>query len=357
MPPPTVPTMRPENALRWSNDSHWESLGMTPPATGEEVSIPGGVWMILDADPPRLTRLYIYGALEVEDTADRTVEAELVLIQGGSLIVGRQDEPFTHKFDLVLAGNHRTTDQPMYDAPNCGAKALCVYGTSARDTPVPGFIDMHGVSSGSSWVRLASTAQPGDTEIELTEEVVWQVGSEVVLAPTSWEYKETEVGVVAGVAGTTLTLASPLQFTHRAEQATLTGQAWQFSQTASVGLLSRSVRIIGKSYADQAEEMFGARVLVGAFDKLGTILPGYGRFSNVEFQRAGQEGWPDNYDPRYSLAFVGAGDTEDGAGAPAAAESYVRNCSFNYNYNSAIGVFGTNNVGVQHNVLYRFVIA
>ena len=41
IPPPTVPSMRPENALRWSNTADWESIGMTPPSTNEDVTIPG----------------------------------------------------------------------------------------------------------------------------------------------------------------------------------------------------------------------------------------------------------------------------------------------------------------------------
>ena len=41
IPPPTVPSMRPENALRWSNNADWESIGMTPPSTNEDVTIPG----------------------------------------------------------------------------------------------------------------------------------------------------------------------------------------------------------------------------------------------------------------------------------------------------------------------------
>jgi len=118
IPPPTVPAMRPENALRWSSEADWESIGMTAPVTNGEVAIPGGVWMILDVQPPVLTRLYIYGALEVEDTEDRTIEANIVLIQGGKLQVGSEEEPFTNKFDLVLAGDHFTEDQPMFDAPN-----------------------------------------------------------------------------------------------------------------------------------------------------------------------------------------------------------------------------------------------
>ena len=355
-PPPEMPVSRPDTAMRWSNASAWEELNMTRPSSNEEISIPAGVWIILDEDIPKLKRINIYGALEVEDTADRTIEVEIVFILGGSFIVGRPGAPFTHNFELVLSGNHRTTDQPMDDAANCGAKSLCVYGHSFRDTPIPGYIDMHGVDIGKSWVKLAATANPGDTSLELVEEVTWPADSEIVISSTSWEYRETERLEVASVSGTTVTLKSGLKHKHLSSSNTLTGQTFSFSQQAEVGLLTRNVKIVGGAYTDQEKEMFGARVIVGGQNKFGSILPGYGRFSNVEFLRAGQEGWSDNYDPRYSIAFVGAGDHVVGTGEAGEAESYIRNCGLNYNYNSAIGIFNSHNVGVENNVVYRHIM-
>ena len=355
-PPPEIPISRPEDARRWSNDSAWEELGMNPPSSNEVVVIPQGVWMILDIDPPKLKRIYIYGAVEIEDTADRLLEVEIIFVQGGSFVVGTPGTPFTHNFELRLNGNHRTEDQPMLDGANCGAKALCVYGTSSRDTPIPGYIDMHGVDVGKSWVKLGATANAGDSTLELTEAVTWAAGSEIVISSTSWEYKETERATIASVSGTTVTLTSPLQFKHTSSSNGLSGGgSFTFYQQAEVGLLTRNVKIVGSSYTDQEEEMFGARVLVGGIDEFGTTLPGYGRFSNVEFQRGGQEGWSDNYDPRYTVAFVQTGDHVYGTGEPGEAESYVRNCGLNYNYNSAIGIFGANNVGIENNVIYRHI--
>ena len=148
--------------------------------------------MILDIDPPKMKRLYIYGAVEVEDTADRVMEVDIAFVQGGSFVVGSQETPFTHNFELKLTGNHYTEDQPMSDGPNCGAKALCVYGASSRDVAIPGYIDMHGVDVGKSWVKLVVTANAGDSNIELSEAVNWAAGAEIVISSTSWEYKETE---------------------------------------------------------------------------------------------------------------------------------------------------------------------
>lgn len=38
-----------------------------------------------------------------------------------------------------------------------------------------------------------------------------------------------------------------------------------------------------------------------------TVLLGKAQLWNVEFFHSGQEGWTDEYDPRYSVAFIGLG--------------------------------------------------
>ena len=99
------------------------------------------------------------------------------------------------------------------------------------------------------------------------------------------------------------------------------------------------------------EEEFGARVLVAEFMQEGTTYTGYAKFSNVEFVRAGQEGWVDAFDPRYGLAFVNHGESTDNDENNK--ESYVKKCAFNYNYNAAIGVFGSDNILIEDNVVFR----
>ena len=345
-PPPTIPAGRPANFHKWSNDSAWEELEMSKPQSGDTVFIPPGAWFVLDEDPPPLRMIMIeaMGALEVDDTADRTLEVEILLLRGGKLQVGTEETPFTHNFNLVLAGNHFTEDQPLPNGPNLGAKALGVFG----------FADMHGADVGTAWTKLDATAAAGDDTLELSEEVTWAEGSEVVITSTSYELHETERRTIKSVSGTTITLTEPLDFEHLGTQATLS-DGTTFPIKAEVGLLSRNIKIIGKTYADQEEERFGARVLVGVFTQDGTEYKGYGRFANVEFDVAGQDGWYDPWDPRFSLAFLDVGDSTDSGGKSNAPESYVKKCAFNYNYNSALGLFGANNIPVEDNVIYTFI--
>ena len=48
---------------------------------------------------------------------------------------------------------------------------------------------------------------------------------------------------------------------------------------------------------------------------------------------------------RYALAFLDTGSSTIN-------DSYVKGNSFNYNFNSALGIFGTNNLLVENNVIY-----
>jgi len=165
--------------------------------------------------------------------------------------------------------------------------------------------------------------------------------------------KETEKRVITDITGTTITVDQPFEFKHTTKTVSVDdGKDVQLS--GEVGLLSKNVRIVGNDYPDIDEEQFGGRVIVGTFMQDGITYTGYGRFENVEFATAGQDGWYDYFDPRYAVAFLDTGDTIE-SGEPNVEESYVKKCSFNYVYNSAIGVFGSNNIPIEDNVIYRFI--
>merc|ERR1712013_571421 len=162
---------------------------------------------------------------------------------------------------------------------------------------------------------------------------------------------EKEKMTIASIDGNTITLNDTLQFTHLGSEYSLEDGSRSWNISAEVGLLSRNIRIIGQSYPEIGEEQFGARVLVSKFTQEGTEYRGYAKISNVEFVRGGQEGWTDAFDPRYALAFLNHEDSIDNDEYNK--ESYVKKCAFNYNYNAALGLFNTNNVLVEDNVVFR----
>ena len=312
----------------------------------EWVTIPPGVWMVLDESPPPMVRLMIYGTLEVGDSQDTTLSAEIIMIQGdlAQMVVGDIEHSYTHNFELILRGNHETPDQPLPDGPNLGAKALGVFGK----------LNMHGLDVGTAWTRLAQDAPAGSNKITLTDTIdctYWKQGAEIIIAPTGFEPLEKEKMTIKSCSGKTLTLQESLEFDHLGSDYSLMDGSRSWTIAAEVGLLTRNVKIIGENYEDISVEEFGARVLVSKFTQDGVEYRGYAKMSNVEWVQGGQEGWTDSFDPRYSLAFLNHGDSTDNSTEDK--ESYVKKCSFNFNYNAAIGLFNTNNVLIEDNVVFR----
>ena len=83
--------------------------------------------------------------------------------------------------------------------------------------------------------------------------------------------------------------------------------------------------------------------------KLSYQILGSARISNVEFRNAGQYGWNEADDPRFSLAFLktGAAGEEN--------PSYIKKSTFNMNFSPALGIFGGENIVVEDNVFYHGV--
>ena len=120
---------------------------------------------------------------------------------------------------------------------------------------------------------------------------------------------------------------------------------------AEVILVSRNIRIIGGYYDSIEDEMFGARIIVSKAKMNNRELVGSARLSNIEIKRGGQYGWSANYDPRFSLAFLNV----NGSSTDSEKKSYVKTCSFNWNYNSAVGFFGTHGITFEGNTVVRFI--
>ena len=77
-------------------------------------------------------------------------------------------------------------------------------------------MDAHGKAKAISWTRLTSSAMAGSTSLSLIEPVDWQVGDEVVIAPSRFLASQTEIRTIQTVSTdkTTLTLDSALGYDH-----------------------------------------------------------------------------------------------------------------------------------------------
>ncbi|XP_024153621.1 PKHD1 like 1, tandem duplicate 1 isoform X2 [Oryzias melastigma] len=361
-PPPAtlapIPNGRPSDFVWWSDESYWKTSrenNFTVPKDGSDVVIPSGKWIVLDSNTPILNKLTVIGVLEIPDTTSDSpsrqarsttqyssvvINAVYISIQGGKMIAGLQNQPFRGQLVIRLRGNHRTPDWLLPNGPNQGSKVLGVFGV----------LELYGLPHNVYHTKLAATADAGSSTLTLAQSVDWQVGDEIVISTTSYNTSETEKRQLTEVSadGRTLTLNQPLAHTHIGETHSVPGTSLSYTLAADVGLLTRNIRIIGEDYPEMQSESFGARLLVGSFSSGGIDYKGKAQIRNVEFFQTGQEGWTDYYDPRYSVAFLNLGQIP-------ANESYLQGCAFHDGFSPAVGVFGTEGLTIDDNIVHRTV--
>ncbi|XP_072530724.1 PKHD1 like 1, tandem duplicate 1 [Salminus brasiliensis] len=344
-PLPVPATLEPMSSGRPSGVIYWSKSVWNSTLEGADVEIPAGVWVILDTVVPPLNKLTIMGVFEILDTTNSTskavvLNATYIFIQGGRLIAGWADQPFRGDLQIILRGNHFTPEWPLPDGPNQGSKVLGVFGS----------LDLYGMPHNVYHTKLAKTAPAGSNSLSLREPVDWRAGDAIVLSTTSYDPGQTETRTITAVSdnGLTLTVNQPLTYTHIGESYMVAGTSQSYKLAGDVGLLSRNIKIIGQDYPELFTQSFGARVLVGAFSVEGINYRGKAQIRDVEFYHTGQEGWTDYTDPRYSLAFLDLGEVGQN-------ESYIKGCAFHHGFAPAIGIFGTDGLSVDDNVIHHTV--
>jgi len=237
-------TSRPANALMWSNSETWKSkyfirskrsANTGIPEDGDSILIPDGEFIVVDVPLPKLKLLQIEGVLELDNGIDHTLEADLIFINGGQLIVGWENNPILTNVKIVLNGFKNSLRFFLPNGlENIGGKGIGVYGG----------LDIHGKPRDVTWTKLQTTASSGDDSIVLVNAVDWKVGEQVTITTTSFILEHNEVMTIAAVSEDkkTLTFTDSLKFEHLAftEQFD-NGQNYKIS--AAVGLLTRSEKI------------------------------------------------------------------------------------------------------------------
>nr|XP_023401443.1 fibrocystin-L [Loxodonta africana] len=346
-----LPRKRPATYNLWSNDSFWQSSrenNYTIPHPGANVVIPEGTWIVADTDIPPMERLIIWGILELEDKHSMgdaassyrrvVLNATYISLQGGRLIGGSEDKPFKGELQIVLRGNHSTPDWALPKGPNQGSKVLGVFGE----------LDLHGIPRSIYKTKLSETAEAGSKALSLVDAVDWQEGDEIVITTTSYDSQQTETRSIVKILHDhkVLILNDTLSYTHLAEKYHIPGTGQSYTLAADVGILSRNIKIIGEDYPGWVKESFGARVLISSFTENMMTFRGKARISNVEFYHSGQEGYRDSTDPRYSVTFLNLGQIQEHG------SSYIRGCAFHHGFSPAIGVFGTDGLDIDDNIIY-----
>lgn len=278
---------------------------------GAAVTIPAGKAVVLDVSPPRLASLTVQGRLTFAEK-DLDLKADWIMLDGGTLEVGREGQPFAHRATLTL-----TDARPGENVMDMGDKLIGVMDG--------GHLELHGQPR-LSWTRLAQTARVGSTALRLQTSPNWGPGDRLVLASTDFDAAQQETVTVRSVSGSTVTLTAPLKFMHFGEVQTFGGGT--LDERAEVGLLTRNVTVQGS--VERRNEAFGGQIMV--------MRGGQARVEGTELTRMGQAGLL----RRYPLHFHMVGS---------ARASYVRGNSLHDLFNRCLTLHGTNDLNVDGNVM------
>lgn len=142
----------------------------------ESIHVPKGLNLYIDIDEtPEINLILVEGSLTMAPHSDpnhhRKLHAHYIFVHGGTMEVGTEEFPYTSKATITMYGTIRDPYIPIF-----GNKVLAVKN---------GILDMHGVQK-KSWTVLNTTALPGDTTITLHEQVDWDIGSLIAIAPSNY---------------------------------------------------------------------------------------------------------------------------------------------------------------------------
>jgi hypothetical protein len=238
----------------WSDTNTWG--GEFLPMEGDSISIPYGLNLLVDIDEsPVLNAIIVEGSLifapdDLDSSHQRTFDAYYIITQNGYIEIGTEDEPYTSYLTITMHGEVNSPSLPTF-----GNKVIAVSG---------GQLEMHGVPRHPTWTSLETTADVGSTSITLQESVDWQVGEQIVIAPTDFEARHAEQREIMAIDNSdpdhpVITLDTELYYKHYAATEYY-GDNW-IDMRAEVGLLTRNVKFQGdQEYSE--DNMYGGQIMI-----------------------------------------------------------------------------------------------
>lgn len=189
-----------------------------------------------------------------------------------------------------------------------------------------GVLEMFGVRYAPTWTRLAASAAPGSSSLQLGDAVDWQVGQQVVVVTTAWtdepDMHENEVRTIVSVDadGRKLLLDRALDHGHYGGQ----------EYAAEVALLSRSITLSGDEGSEATR--YGGHLLCGPGSRC--------QIGGVAAFRMGQENMMGRYP--FHLHMMGY----------ISGESFFEDCLVLHSFFRAFTIHGTSRSRVSRNVAY-----
>lgn len=344
-----ISVMDPE-VFKWSNPLAW---GGTKPTDGEEVIIPASKHIFLDESTPQLAGLTIQGTLEFE-RKDLELTSEWIVVDGGTLKVGEENDPFIDKAVITL------TDGDM---------EASIMGMGTRGIMVmSGALELHGYAPEVPYLKILDHAERGATTLSVPASALegWEVGDEIVISPT--DYYEAGGGISVtqkttiteiDLSNNLIVIETPLNAFRWGKMQVVTDHGLVVAgpevspidldddvtpvfldERAEIGNLTRNIVIQSLEDDLWADHGFGVHTM---------IMPeGVAHLHGVEFKNAGQRGRLMRYPFHWHmLSYEGTNTLEDATG------QFISKSTINVSANRGVVIHGTNGVTMNDNIIYH----
>ncbi|WP_160148121.1 GEVED domain-containing protein [Rubripirellula obstinata] len=356
------------NSGDWTDASTW-SNGV--PTESTRAIISQGRTVTLNSTNHVAEEIVVHGQLVAEEGAagspDKSLTTRWIHVNSGGVFqIGTENNRYdNHDFVLTLTGTNPNADHVV-------ETAMGTMQINDND----GFLMTGGGGSLQffgdeklSFTKLARTAFRNSTTItvenviernfdgttsaasdgSLTGSNAWEVGDEIVIASSSYDYSEEDARTITAVnvqgSETVLTLNQPLSYRHYGQIETYKNGQESIDLRVEVALLNRSIVVQGTQDTDSR---FGNRARYGttAGRNLGIgahamFMTGSGNITidSVQFDKMGQTGQVGRYPIHWHLGADRSGDV-------------LRNSSVTNSNNRGVIVHGTQGLLIEGNVLH-----
>ncbi|MEZ4607015.1 MAG: G8 domain-containing protein, partial [Deinococcales bacterium] len=249
----------------WSNADTW---GGQRPQAGDTVTIPAGKTVYLDIDTPVLAGLTVEGTLLFGDNV--TLSSDWLMVHG-QVFIGTALSPYQAQAQITLTGPDNN--------------ALGTMGNRGIIIMAGGRFEVYNHHGEATWLKLDENVVAGANSIVLGQDPQWQVGQEIVLSSSDYDYTQAEerrITAIDQLSGgkVRLQLDRSLNYSHWGRLQRLAGQT--IDTRAEAALLSRKVIIAGADDDLSQNQGFGGHIMAMAGSSL--------RLEGVELTRMGQRG-------------------------------------------------------------------
>jgi parallel beta-helix repeat protein len=309
------------------------------------VLIPAGKKILLDENTPDLAALMIDGELMFEDGKRLELQADYIQLKG-SLYIGSSAAPYSGNATITL----NATD-PNQSIEAMGTRGILVMG---------GKLNLFGKAPQTIYTKLSDHVQAGARTLPVLQSSGWQIGDQIVVAPTDYYgTSETERVQLASASATQVNATAALSKARWGKLQYLTANGMSLTQDpnykprvtgtptvlderAVVGNLTRNIVIQSVNDNLWTNQGFGAHVMVMGNTSVANI-------NGVEMRRMGQSGATG----RYPVHFHQMSYDTSGKELPLGGVRKITTSSIWDSKNRCIVLHGSNDITVDRNICYN----